>query len=432
MVRTLCILGWTLAALLIAGQTPVRAEEQRFAFDSSTSVAGTAAARIQSAEQASDKPSVQQSVSEAIREASYRTGVEYEYLLTAAYIESGLDPKAKAATSSASGLFQFIETTWLASLKRHGGQLGLVAQTPMIASAYPSQPEPASREALLDLRHDPKIAALIAAAATRENDRALQGVLGRKATRAELYMAHFLGSNGAVRFLRAWRANPGASAARLFPQAARANAPIFYSRGGSARSLDGVRNLIAEKIKRSALRMSSAFEHTAADGKISTNIIVKQIVACTLSQEASGRMTGWREPAMRPAGGLEKQANTAHNASLYGPERGGRQGSVSFSQIPYTQWLVDHISDHGSANVDQVLPGEPAGNLSSTLIHLTQDSPRSPGSLSPSAQLGAPAVASPPERDPSLAMLTAVQHEASTLDADPLHPTLDQVRIPGA
>ncbi len=53
-----------------------------------------------------------------------RTGVDFSYLLAQARIESGLDPSAQARTSSASGLFQFIDQTWLSTLDRHGEALG--------------------------------------------------------------------------------------------------------------------------------------------------------------------------------------------------------------------------------------------------------------------------------------------------------------------
>ncbi len=50
----------------------------------------------------------------AIRDAARTTGASFEYLLTTAQIESNLNPAAQAATSSASGLYQFIDQTWLA------------------------------------------------------------------------------------------------------------------------------------------------------------------------------------------------------------------------------------------------------------------------------------------------------------------------------
>src|SRR3546814_4025047 len=61
----------------------------------------------------------------AIFRAAQATGVDFDYLLGQAKIESGLNPTAKARTSSATGLFQFIEQTWLGTVKEHGAKHGL-------------------------------------------------------------------------------------------------------------------------------------------------------------------------------------------------------------------------------------------------------------------------------------------------------------------
>src|SRR5437868_1566523 len=64
-------------------------------------------------------------VTAAIQLASARTGVQFDYLLNQARIESSLNPEARARTSSATGLFQFIEQTWLGMVKQHGAAHGL-------------------------------------------------------------------------------------------------------------------------------------------------------------------------------------------------------------------------------------------------------------------------------------------------------------------
>ena len=71
----------------------------------------------------------------------------------------------------------------------------------------------------------------------RDNKDALEGTLGRDATGTDLYMAHFLGLGGAKKFLTTMQANPDASAAALFPAAARANRNVFYAANGQPRSL---------------------------------------------------------------------------------------------------------------------------------------------------------------------------------------------------
>jgi soluble lytic murein transglycosylase-like protein len=63
-------------------------------------------------------------VAGAIRQAANTTGTSFEYLLTTAQIESHLNPAAQATTSSAGGLYQFIEQTWLATVKSAGAAFG--------------------------------------------------------------------------------------------------------------------------------------------------------------------------------------------------------------------------------------------------------------------------------------------------------------------
>jgi Transglycosylase SLT domain len=64
--------------------------------------------------------SASSAVTGAIQQASQATGTSFNYLLATAQVESGLNPQAGASTSSARGLFQFIETTWLATIKQAG------------------------------------------------------------------------------------------------------------------------------------------------------------------------------------------------------------------------------------------------------------------------------------------------------------------------
>ena len=72
--------------------------------------------------------------------------------------------------------------------------------------------------------------------------------ISRKPTEGELYMAHFLGSGGAVKLIRSASQTPLAKAANLFPEAANANPTIFYDKQGKARSLEQVYGLLAAKM----------------------------------------------------------------------------------------------------------------------------------------------------------------------------------------
>ena len=127
----------------------------------------------------------------AIARAATRTGVDFDYLLAQARLESGLDPSAKARTSSATGLYQFIDSTWLRTLDRHGAKHGMDWADAAIGSNG-RVADRATRDHLLSLRYDADTSSLMAAELTRENAAGLQTILGREAEPAELYLAHFM------------------------------------------------------------------------------------------------------------------------------------------------------------------------------------------------------------------------------------------------
>jgi hypothetical protein len=170
-------------------------------------------------------------IEQAFDAASDTTGTSFQYLLDTAQRESSLRSDAKAPTSSASGLFQFVEGTWLKTLKEEGPSLGLgqySAEITKTASGHYQVTDPAERQKILALREDPEVSSLVAGALTRRNADSLRGDIGRDATAGELYVAHFLGAKGASSLISAVGSDPTSSAADLFPQAARANPTIFY------------------------------------------------------------------------------------------------------------------------------------------------------------------------------------------------------------
>jgi hypothetical protein len=187
--------------------------------------------------------SVATAVTGAIRNAARATGASFDYLLATAKVESGLNPNAAAKTSSARGLFQFIDRTWLSTLKQAGPSLGYGqfanAITPTANGGF-EVADPAMRQKISALRDDPAANAAMAGAFTRDNAARLGSALGREATDGELYMAHFLGANGASRLISLATSNPKASAASALPKAAAANPSIFYDRTGNERSAGGV------------------------------------------------------------------------------------------------------------------------------------------------------------------------------------------------
>ncbi|KYG98910.1 transglycosylase [Bradyrhizobium sp. DOA1] len=186
-------------------------------------------------------------VAGAIKQASNVSGVSFQYMLTTAKMESDFNPTASATTSSAQGLYQFIDQTWLGTVKEAGPQLGYGNYADAItrtSSGTYTVDDPVKKRSIMKLRDDPEAASSMAAALTQSNSFKLTGLLGRRPSDSELYMAHFMGVGGAAKLIVNAEDNPQAVGARLFPNAAAANRSIFYARDGSARSVSEVYSVL--------------------------------------------------------------------------------------------------------------------------------------------------------------------------------------------
>lgn len=194
-------------------------------------------------------------VQSAIATASRKTGVDFTYLLGQAQVESSLRPDARAATSSATGLYQFIDQSWLATVKKHGAEHGLGWAADAISQGANGRfyvSDTATRSYILKLRQDPEIASLMAAEHAADNKAQLEAQFGRQMGGADLYMAHFLGLGGAQKFLSALERDPARPAAQLFPAAAASNRAVFFNGDGRARSLSEIYDRFASKLQRGA------------------------------------------------------------------------------------------------------------------------------------------------------------------------------------
>lgn len=100
--------------------------------------------------------------------------------------ESGGDPNAQNPNSSASGPGQFIDSTWLATVKAH----------------RPDLAKDQSDDALLAMKTDPQLSADMTAAYAGDNQAVLQKN-GLPVTPGTTYLAHFAGPGGAVKVLQA-------------------------------------------------------------------------------------------------------------------------------------------------------------------------------------------------------------------------------------
>ena len=167
----------------------------------------------------------------AIARASAATGVDFNFLLAQAKLESNLDPNARASTSSAAGLYQFIGGTWLETLNRHGSEHGLDWVGTAISGngGGATISDPGVRAQVMAMRYDPDVSALMAAELTRDN------------------AADLGGSAGARNFLGALQNSPDTPASALFPKAAAANRAIFFD-GGRPRAVAEVMDLLKTKV----------------------------------------------------------------------------------------------------------------------------------------------------------------------------------------
>jgi len=220
-------------------------------------------------------------ISSAIHQAASITGVDFSFLFKQAKIESGLNTDAKAGTSSASGLFQFTKGTWLKVVADHGAAAGLPTEAAALSRGSVS---PAYQKQILDLRNNADISAQMAAHYAVDNAKALKAQGINVTGPTDLYLAHFLGSGGAAKFLNGLKNNPDAPAANALPDAAGANKSIFYSNGKSksfsdiyqhfAKSFDGDRAPTPKSVQIAEVVLANAMPKTteAQISKIVVNL----------------------------------------------------------------------------------------------------------------------------------------------------------------
>lgn len=227
------------------------------------------------------------------------TGIDPAILSTFAGIESGWNPDAAAPTSSAKGLFQFINSTWNAMLTKYAGKYGIDPKTPST---------------------DPRASALMGAEFIKENQKYLAQSLGRQPTDTELYAAHFLGPAGAVQLLKAPDSAIGAAVA---PKAAASNAPIFY-RSGQALTKAGIMQVLDSKVSKFR-KMSSGMSaaNVASSGPSAPT------TGGNTTTTANGPTGGvGPQQAVASAGGVSASAGASGLAAIKPPSLGGGAGSI--------------------------------------------------------------------------------------------------------
>ncbi|NVK34006.1 MAG: lytic transglycosylase domain-containing protein [Rhodobacteraceae bacterium] len=197
-----------------------------------------------------DSASIASRIEQAFQTASTSTGTSFDYLVKTAARESSMNPAAKANTSSATGLFQFVEATWLETVKEAGPEHGLGKFSDQIEKTSKGRfvvNDPEVRQQILDLRKNPEVSSLMAGALTQKNSAYLNRRLGREPNESELYMAHFLGARGASKLIDAAEKTGDLRADHLFPSQAKANKAIFYEAGGNPRTTSEVYAVLAKQ-----------------------------------------------------------------------------------------------------------------------------------------------------------------------------------------
>ena len=173
---------------------------------------------------------------EAARSASALAGTSFSGVLSQVSQESTFKADAKNRTSSAVGPAQFLETTWLDMMRRHGAAYGLgdLANQIQVKGGKPVVANAKVRAHILELRKDPHLSAGMAARYLDEVGAKLEKSLGRPVGVVEKRTAYLFGPYGAAKLLKTAAANPDAKAVDILPNAARANPRLFKDAKGGA------------------------------------------------------------------------------------------------------------------------------------------------------------------------------------------------------
>jgi hypothetical protein len=160
------------------------------------------------------------------------TEVDPALLMAMADKESSFKPDIRASTSSAEGLFQFLDGTWLEVVKRYGAKHGYAAAADAIRPVKGRlSVSDADRTWIMSLRRDPFLSAVMAGEMIRSTqDTLVAANAERNVSGTDIYLAHFLGVNGASRFLNLMDDSPEQAAPSAFPRAAKANRSLFFGK----------------------------------------------------------------------------------------------------------------------------------------------------------------------------------------------------------
>ncbi len=288
----------------------------------------------------------------AIQRAAARTGVDFAYLVKKAETESSFNPTAQAKGSSARGLYQFINSTWLNMLDKHGDEIGrsdLANAITKNANGTLTVADPAKRREIMALRDDPELSATMAAELASDNAETIKAKTGKTdVTGTDLYLAHFLGAGGATSLLSKLKDCPNAPACNVVPEAAAANRNVFYTAGGRAKSVQEVYAHFADKFGDTKMNVA-AMQSAGADNAAVVDS-AQQLAMATLQNTKSigfGAFTGTADAAgssgLAMGSGLDVGVGATGSAANYMPVSAGNL-SASGKVFDFAPQLADHNS----------------------------------------------------------------------------------------
>lgn len=190
----------------------------------------------------------EQTVGSAIKEASNKVGVDESIMLAMAKQESGFNPSAKAGTSSAKGLYQFIDSTWNSMVSR-------------FSKSFPE---------LLRGPYDALASAVAGALYIKENATFLKKN-NIPVTGTNIYASHFLGAGGARTLLTAPPNQIAAEVPGLKAPAA-ANKNIFFVKGktDNPRTVEQVIEVLYNKVGKTAEQYKIALGEPTTGVQVAT------------------------------------------------------------------------------------------------------------------------------------------------------------------
>lgn len=291
--------------------------------------------------------SVPQRIINAVEKAAARTGADFSLLMQKASAESGFDASAKSKSSSATGLFQFIDSTWLTMVKQYGDKYGLgnLASQIDMKNGKPCVTDCKVKDAILKLRNNPELSALMAGEMTADDKQYLEQHTDGSVGKTEMYLAHFLGAGGAAKFLNKRDDNGNLAAASVFPHEARANRSIFFDKAGRPRTLDQVYSLFSRKINDDSTAVASTDTPDAATSPLSSTAASTPAPASTAALTLMQNVVAQALPSSN-AGGISWD-DTAGSSSGFSHASPIPNSKLSAENMLVIAQMQNHATHHG-------------------------------------------------------------------------------------